>query len=65
MKYRYIAVNNICVEQYEGAVFNLRVPADECFIAEGIVVHNCPHHVRPAPKRKLTTAECGELWVGQ
>lgn len=49
---------------YDGPVYNLQVRGPECYIAEGIVVHNCPHTGKAITDRKLSRRECQELWMG-
>lgn len=56
----FAAIDSIIVEDYEGDVFNLETEHEE-FIAEGIVVHNCPH-VFDYTTPRLSPEDCGNLW---
>ena len=62
MQFEYVAVEKIDVEDFDGDVFNLDTDADE-FIAEDVVVHNCPHLWDIKPE-KVPADQCPELWVG-
>ena len=54
------AIDSIEVEDYVGDVFNLETEHEE-FIAEGIVVHNCPHWFDYTVP-KLPPDGCQDLW---
>ena len=54
-------IEKIEIVDYDGPVYNLRVDGPECFIAEGIVVHNCPHDFAVSEPGKVN---CKELWRG-
>jgi len=63
-QFSFEKVTAIDTEEYSGDVYNLRVADDACFVAEGIVVHNCPHTVFTMPSVQMTPEECSELWIG-
>jgi len=60
---RFEPVQSIQVKLYDGEVYNLQTEAEE-YIAEGIVVHNCPHLWETRPG-KVAKRECPNLWMGE
>ncbi|RMG85332.1 MAG: hypothetical protein D6712_09695, partial [Chloroflexi bacterium] len=56
---RWIRINDISVEDYEGVVLDLEVEEDHSFVSAGVVVSNCyvipsPHDSREGIMRTLT-----------
>jgi len=54
-------IEKIEVVGYDGPVYNLHVGGPECFVAEGVVVHNCPHDFAVETEGKV---DCAKLWRG-
>lgn len=60
---RTAVIERIDVVQYDGPVINLQTGAEE-FVAEGVVVHNCPHAYTINPDR-VARDDCPLLWMGE
>ena len=62
MKVFFEKIERIEIVQYDGIVYNL-MTGDEEFVAENVVVHNCPHLWDTRPDT-LPREQCQLLWMG-
>ncbi len=63
MKTATAKVEIIEIVRYAGTVWNLETEHEE-YVAEGVVVHNCPH-VWDHEYEKRGKMACADLWMGE
>lgn len=63
MQIEFRQIERIEIKPYDGQVHNLTTDTEE-YIAEGVVVHNCPHVWSTRPD-KVAKEDCKILWMGE
>jgi hypothetical protein len=61
--FEWSRIGSLEMMEYDGPVYNLQVGGPECYVAEGIVVHNCPHELETRRDRRYRV-QCDKLWRG-
>lgn len=65
--FEYVAISEILHEEVDDIFYDLAVDADESFIANGIVVHNCRHNweiiLPPEGEARESLREALDRWM--